>query len=54
MAPTTIQACLLQLRLLKYRWACVRDELDKKLVDNMLAGLEATPPAGDRGPSRRQ
>jgi hypothetical protein len=37
---------LVQLRLLKYRWAPVPDELDEKLVDNMLAGLEAIPAGG--------
>jgi hypothetical protein len=41
--PTTLQDCLAQLRLLKYRWACVPDELDEKPVDDMLAGLEAIP-----------
>jgi hypothetical protein len=35
-----------QLRLLKCRWASVRDELDEKLVDNIPAGLEAIPAGG--------
>jgi len=46
MVPTTIQDCLVQLRLLKCRWASVRDELEEKLADNMPAGLEAIPAGG--------
>jgi hypothetical protein len=52
--PTTLQDCLAQLRLLKYRRACVPDELDEKPVDDMLAGLRRFPPAGDRRAPRRQ
>ena len=53
MVPTTIQDCLVQLRLLKCCWASVRDELDEKLVDNMPAGLEAIPAGGRRVGSER-
>ena len=53
MVPTTIQDCLVQLRLLKRCWASVRDELDEKLVDNMPAGLEAIPAGGRRVSSER-
>ena len=46
MVPNHNSGLLVQLRLLKYRWACVPDEIDEKLVDNMLAGLEAIPAGG--------
>jgi hypothetical protein len=49
MVPTTIQGCLIQLRLLKARWESQPDELDDRLVENMLARLRQRPrAAGDR------
>ena len=46
MVPTTIGDCLIQLRLLKVRWACEPDELDDRLVANLLAGVEVIATAG--------
>jgi hypothetical protein len=46
MVPTTIGEVLIQLRLLKERWACEPDELDDRLVANLLAGVEVMATAG--------
>jgi hypothetical protein len=41
MIPASLGDCLLQLRVLKSRWAAVPDEVDDQLVENLLAGVEA-------------
>jgi hypothetical protein len=46
MIPTTIRDCLIQLRLLKVRWACEPSELDDRLLANLLAGVEVMATAG--------
>jgi hypothetical protein len=46
MVPTTVQDCLAQIRLLKARWDCEPGELDDRLVDNLLAGVEVMANAG--------
>jgi hypothetical protein len=43
--PTAFQSVWFSF-LLKYPRTCVPDGLDEKLVDNMLAGLEALPAGG--------
>jgi hypothetical protein len=45
MVPTAFQSVWFSF-LLKYPRTCVPDGLDEKLVDNMLAGLEALPAGG--------
>jgi hypothetical protein len=46
MVPTTIGDVLIQLRLLNARWPCEPDELDDRLVANLLAGVEAMAAGG--------
>jgi hypothetical protein len=46
MVPNSIGDCLIQLRLLKVRWTSEPDELDDRLVDNLLAGVEVMATAG--------
>jgi len=44
--PATMKGIIVQARLLKSRWGIKPSDVDDRLIDNMLAGLEAMATAG--------